>query len=124
MVARYAHRSPAHLQAAVERLVEVSRKVPDGALAEAPRAAVLPYLRLGLITPGWRNWKTRQTQNLVPFGAWGFDSPSRHQGRLGTRPRECREAKSEPSGVVTPRAAISEPRTGASAWPWPRPWRA
>jgi site-specific recombinase XerD len=35
MVQRYAHLSPTHLQAAVERLVEVSRKWPDGVEAGA-----------------------------------------------------------------------------------------
>src|SRR5947208_9020362 len=28
--------------------------------------------------PKWRNWQTRRTQNPVPFGEWGFDSPLRH----------------------------------------------
>src|SRR3954471_12309781 len=33
--------------------------------------------------PKWRNWQTRRTQNPVPFGEWGFDSPLRHdQGML------------------------------------------
>lgn len=35
MVQRYAHLSPTRLQAAVERLVEVARKWPDGAVAGA-----------------------------------------------------------------------------------------
>src|SRR4029077_8175792 len=28
--------------------------------------------------PKWRNWQTRRTQNPVPSGEWGFDSPLRH----------------------------------------------
>ena len=28
--------------------------------------------------PGWRNWQTRETQNLVPSGECGFDSLSGH----------------------------------------------
>ena len=39
MVQRYAHLSPAHLQAAVERLVEVSRKWPEAAEAGATTSA-------------------------------------------------------------------------------------
>jgi len=42
MVARYAHLAPQHLRAAVDRLVEVSRKWPGGTDAATPRAAVLP----------------------------------------------------------------------------------
>ena len=30
--------------------------------------------------PKWRNWQTRRTQNPVPSGEWGFDSPLRHRG--------------------------------------------
>jgi hypothetical protein len=30
--------------------------------------------------PGWRNWQTRQTQNLVLAREWEFDPPSGHQG--------------------------------------------
>lgn len=32
----------------------------------------------GVIVGVWRNWQTRQTQNLVGFGSWGFDSPLPH----------------------------------------------
>ncbi len=28
--------------------------------------------------PGWRNWQTRETQNLVIARSWGFDSLSGH----------------------------------------------
>jgi integrase len=41
MVQRCAHRSPGHLRAAVERLVDVSRKWPDGVEAEAAASAVV-----------------------------------------------------------------------------------
>ena len=33
--------------------------------------------------PKWRNWQTRRTQNPVPFGEWGFDSPLRHYSTTG-----------------------------------------
>jgi hypothetical protein len=77
-VARYAHLSPAHLLGAVERLVEVSRFWPDRAAAEKAASVMVRYLPVRLTVPGWRNWKTRQTQNLVGASPWGFDSPSRH----------------------------------------------
>ena len=41
MVQRYAHPSPAHLSAAVEKLVESSRFRPDEAHAEVPFATVV-----------------------------------------------------------------------------------
>jgi len=41
MVQRYAHLSPDHLTAAVERLVEVSRKWPDGTTPKAEEGAVV-----------------------------------------------------------------------------------
>ncbi len=30
------------------------------------------------LRPGWRNWQTRQTQNLVLAREWEFDPPSGH----------------------------------------------
>ena len=30
------------------------------------------------VAPGWRNWQTRQTQNLVLAREWEFDPPSGH----------------------------------------------
>jgi hypothetical protein len=30
----------------------------------------------------WRNWQTRQTQNLVPSKEWGFDPLHRHHNSL------------------------------------------
>lgn len=32
--------------------------------------------------PGWRNWQTRQTQNLVLAREWEFDPPSGHHTEL------------------------------------------
>jgi hypothetical protein len=39
--------------------------------------------------PKWRNWQTRRTQNPVPFGEWGFDSPLRHLGASGLPTAMC-----------------------------------
>lgn len=37
--------------------------------------------------PLWRNWQTRQTQNLLPATEWEFESPRGHQScRTSSRP--------------------------------------
>src|SRR5579885_410445 len=43
-----------------------------------------PLVRTPL--PGWRNWQTRQTQNLVLAREWEFDPPSGHQDGSGRGP--------------------------------------
>ena len=42
--------------------------------------AVLLHLPSLGFWPRWRNWQTRQTQNLLSERACGFDSHPRHQG--------------------------------------------
>ncbi len=55
--------------------------------AVGPRLDTPRGLRYKGGAPGWRNWQTRETQNLVGFGPWGFDPPARHH------------PKSSPAGV-------------------------
>ena len=33
---------------------------------------------IAVLVPAWRNWQTRQTQNLVTARSWGFDPLRRH----------------------------------------------
>jgi hypothetical protein len=72
----------------------------------------------------------RATQNLVPFGAWGFDSPSRHQqihalhGRRSPRwrrsPLATSRCRSEalPLVFVRTRPGRTRPNDAFSPW-WP-----
>ena len=77
MVQRYAL-SPAHLAAAVEKLVELSRFHPNEVQSEWPLRPWYANCAPQLSCRDGGTRQTRQTQNLVPARAWGFDSPSRH----------------------------------------------
>ncbi len=41
------------------------------------------------LRPGWRNWQTRQTQNLVLAREWEFDPPSGHQKKMTQEIKRC-----------------------------------
>ena len=44
---------------------------------ELPGAFLLTLTGIGKV-PLWRNWQTRQTQNLFPATEWEFESPWGH----------------------------------------------
>lgn len=50
--------------------------------------------------PGWRNWQTRQTQNLVLAREWEFDPPSGHQARIP--PLRTRESMGNSNEALDP----------------------
>ena len=55
---------------------------------QRPRLSNTPEMLQSLPhAPGWRNWQTRETQNLVPSGECGFDSLSGHFNFICHLPR-------------------------------------
>ena len=50
---------------------------------ELPGAFLLKLTGIGKV-PLWRNWQTRQTQNLFPATEWEFESPWGHHYRCIT----------------------------------------
>ena len=64
-------------------LPEQSERASRPAKPASGRKPEAPMSGYDRSEPKWRNWQTRRTQNPVPSGEWGFDSPLRHRSTTG-----------------------------------------